>query len=68
VCDAIIAHMLSGDAKTNRPTDRHRKCKAILGPAGYMFCVRPANKTAWLCLSLAVKCFWLEPGGAFLWC
>jgi len=31
VCDVIIAHMISGDAQTNR----RGESKAILGPAGW---------------------------------
>ena len=34
VCDVIIVHMISGDAQTNRPTERRGKRKAILRPAG----------------------------------
>ena len=38
-------HMVSGDAQTNQPTtDRHRKCKAILGPAGCALRLWPAGK------------------------
>jgi len=37
--DVIIAHMISGDAQTNR----RGKHKAILGPVGCMLHMRPAG-------------------------
>jgi len=40
VHDIIIAHVISVDTQTNRC----RKCKAILGPAGCVLCTQLAGR------------------------
>jgi len=43
VCGVITAHNYDECRRTNQQTNKHRKCKAIFGPAGCMLCMQPAG-------------------------